>query len=57
MDVVNKQAAATHDRRPWERPAVKRVGTIGAVLQCGGVKHSPNMNDPGDARGKPPGQM
>lgn len=56
MDVVNKQAAATHDRRPWERPAVKRVGTIGAVLQCGGSKHSPNVEDPGDARGKPPGQ-
>jgi hypothetical protein len=56
MDKPDKQAAAMDDRRPWERPTVKRVGTIGAILQMGGAKRSPNVDDPGDATGKPPGQ-
>ena len=55
MDTRNKQApAATPDRRRWERPHLKMVGTIGEVLQGGGGKLSTIGGDPGDNR-KPSG--
>jgi hypothetical protein len=45
----------TRNRRPWESPELKSVGTIGAVLQGGGGKLSPVAADTGDIR-KPKGQ-
>jgi len=49
-----KQTSLTRDRRPWEPPALKTVGTIGEVLQGGGGKTSVSPADPGEAR-KPTG--
>lgn len=56
MDTFNKQARATRDRRPWEPPAVKTVGTIGEVLQGGGGKLSTTGGDSGEPTRKPKGQ-
>ena len=51
MNTLNKPAPRpTQDRRPWEPPAVKTVGTIGEVLQQGGGKPSTIGGDPGDFR-------
>ena len=54
MDKFKEQTPATPQRRPWEPPAVKTVGTISEVLRTGGGKVSPAPNDPGEIR-KPPG--
>jgi len=51
MDTRNKQAAAAPpDRRRWESPRLKMVGTIGEVLQGGGGKLSTVGGDPGENR-------
>ena len=55
MDKRKEQSPATPDRRPWETPGLKTVGTISEVLRTGGGKVSPSPNDPGEIR-KPPGQ-
>jgi hypothetical protein len=50
MNMLDKPAPATRDRRPWEPPALKTVGTIGEVLQQGGGKLSIVAGDPGEGR-------
>jgi len=55
MDKFKEQTPATRERRAWEPPAVKTVGTISEVLRTGGGKVSPSPADPGEVR-KPPGQ-
>jgi hypothetical protein len=51
MNTFNKPAPhPTRDRRPWEPPAVKMVGTIGEVLQGGEGKLSVTGGDPGESR-------
>jgi hypothetical protein len=43
------------ERRPWERPTLKSVGTVGDVLKGGTGKDSVSPADPGEARKpKPP---
>lgn len=42
------------NRRPWRKPDLKAIGSIGSVLHGGGGKLSPSTFDPGDIR-KPPG--
>ncbi len=41
-------------KRAWVRPALTYVGTVGAVLQQGGGKLTPQPGDPGEPR-KPKG--
>ena len=48
MDKFKKQTPA--DRRPWDPPAVKTVGTVSEVLRTGGGKVSPSPADPGEIR-------
>ena len=50
MSTFNKPSLATQDRRPWEPPALKTVGTIAEVLQGGGGKLSTIGGDPGENR-------
>jgi hypothetical protein len=42
-------------RKTWARPAVRKVGTVGEVLQAGGGKLSIQANDPGEVDRKPKG--
>ena len=56
MDDFTSQTHRTRDRRPWQVPAVKAVGTIGEILQGGGGKASVTPADPGETR-KPTGAM
>ena len=57
MNTLNKRTTApTQDRRPWEPPAVKTVGTVGEVLQQGSGKLSKAGGDPGESR-KQTGQV
>ena len=55
MDNLDTRSALTLGRRTWKPPTLKMVGMIGEVLQCGGSKITPNVADPGDGVGKPPG--
>jgi hypothetical protein len=55
MDMLNKLMPETRDRRPWNPPAVKAVGTVGEILLGGGGKTSIMPADPGETR-KPSGQ-
>jgi len=41
-------------KRAWERPKLTYVGKVGAVLQRGGGKLTPEPGDPGEPR-KPKG--
>jgi hypothetical protein len=51
MNTLNEPASSpTRDRRPWEPPTVKTVGTIGEVLQQGVGKTSKVGGDPGESR-------
>lgn len=54
MDAPKEQRSVTRDRRPWERPALKPVGTIGDVLRGGMGKLSITAGDPGETRKEPP---
>jgi hypothetical protein len=54
MDDFSKKEAANRERRPWQAPALKPVGTIEKVLQGGGEKLSRSGGDPGDTRKQPP---
>lgn len=55
MDQFNKRSA-TRNRRRWEPPAVKTLGTIAEIVRGGGAKIlTVTEADPGDT-GKPPGQ-
>ena len=46
---------STPHARVWERPVLREVGRVGAVMQGGGGKLSTSNADPGDPR-KPQGQ-
>jgi hypothetical protein len=46
---------AVQDRRPWQSPELRSVGTLSAILQGGGGKLTPSPNDPGEVF-KPKGQ-
>ena len=50
MTTPNTPVSAVKDRRPWEPPAVRPVGTIGSVLRGGGGKFTTTVGDPGEAR-------
>jgi hypothetical protein len=50
MNTFNKPSFTTSERRPWQPPAVKTVGTISQVLQGGGGKLSTTGGDPGENR-------
>ncbi len=50
MDAFNDSPLAKRDRRPWEAPSVKSVGTIAEVLKGGGGKLSVSGGDPGEHR-------
>jgi hypothetical protein len=50
MDELSKKAAPACDRKPWQPPALKSVGTIEKVLQGGAGKVSLTGGDSGDAR-------
>lgn len=55
---MSEQKPGTSDGgtlRPWERPTVTAVGSVGDVLKSGGGKNSPSPADPGESR-KPKGQ-
>jgi len=54
MENSKKEIRPTQ-RRPWEPPALKTVGTIGRLLQAGGGKLSLAEDDSGDAPFKPKG--
>ncbi len=54
VETVDKVTKA-QSRLIWEAPALKRVGTIGEVLQAGTGKVSVSTADSGDVR-KPRGQ-
>jgi hypothetical protein len=47
MEALNK-GPVVRNRRRWEKPELKSVGNIGAVLQGGGGKLSIISADPGD---------
>jgi isoaspartyl peptidase/L-asparaginase-like protein (Ntn-hydrolase superfamily) len=55
MEAPDKGLEMLQNRRRWEKPELKSVGTVGAVLQGGGGKLSVISADPGDTL-KPPGQ-
>ena len=55
MDNLDTRSALTLGRRKWKPPTLKMVGMIGEVLEAGGSKITPNLADPGDSVGKPPG--
>ena len=50
-----KKPAATPERRPWEQPAARPVGTVSQILEGGGGKASILAADSGDTH-KPYGQ-
>ena len=56
MADINKRRPVTPERRPWEPPTIKSVGTIGQVLQGGGGKLSTTGGDPGENRKQSGGQ-
>jgi hypothetical protein len=50
MDTPPKEASAKRDRRPWETPAMKIIGTISEVVQSSPGKLSVSGGDPGEGR-------
>jgi hypothetical protein len=48
MDKSQKEVDAKRDRRPWERPALKSIGTIADVVQASPGKLSISGGDPGE---------
>jgi len=50
MNTPKTPVSAVKDRRPWVRPTVKTVGTIGGVLRQGGGKFTTTVGDPGEPR-------
>jgi hypothetical protein len=53
MSVSDKAPVASKPQRGWERPAGKKIGTIGELLQGGMGKLSPAPKDPGEDRKVP----
>jgi len=53
MDTQKNRTAVTPERRPWEPPTVKLVGTIGEVVRQGMGKGSATTGDPGEPRKVP----
>lgn len=55
MNTIQNMIPEKRDRRPWNSPAVKTVGTVGEILLGGGGKSSVHPADPGETRKpKPP---
>jgi len=54
MQEIDRGLKVPQNRRQWEKPELKSVGTVGLVLQGGSGKMSVGA-DPGDTL-KPPGQ-
>jgi hypothetical protein len=52
MDQFNEQRSAVRERRPWEPPKVKTVGTITEIVRMAKLSGS---FEPDGSR-KPPGQ-
>jgi hypothetical protein len=48
MDEVSEMHTL-QGRRPWKRPTVTVLGTLGQVLQTGTAKTSPRPGDPGES--------
>ena len=55
MRTVEKQALNAPERRPWEPPSLKAIGTVAEILEGGGGKQSILASDSGDVH-KPNGQ-
>jgi hypothetical protein len=55
MKALDKQTSTTPQRRPWEQPTLKAVGTVGEILEGGSGKASILASDSGDIH-KPNGQ-
>jgi hypothetical protein len=53
MDTSENRTAVAWERRPWEPPTVKSVGTIGEIVRQGGGKVSILSGDPGEPRKVP----
>jgi hypothetical protein len=52
----NKPVENAGAKKSWEDPALRKVGSVGAVLQGGGGKLSIVADDSGDSPRKPKGQ-
>ncbi len=52
----NDSKAKEADKKEWEEPTLRKVGTVGEVLRGGGGKLSVMADDSGDAPRKPKGQ-
>jgi hypothetical protein len=50
MDTLKREHPETGNRRTWEPPSLKTLGTIGEVVQMGGGKLSTVGGDPGESR-------
>ena len=55
MRPLDTKSSTVPPRRPWERPSLREVGTVGEVLEGGEGKASILLADSGDSR-KPKGQ-
>jgi hypothetical protein len=53
MNTFSKQVHAAQNRRLWESPVVKSIGTLGALLECGLGKSSTSPGDPGEVMKNP----
>jgi hypothetical protein len=48
--MLNKLTPETANRRSWNAPTLKAVGTVGEILLGGGGKTSVHPADPGETR-------
>ena len=55
MNASQMDKSLKGQRRPWVRPALQSVGTVGKILEGGTGKSSITLADSGDSR-KPNGQ-
>lgn len=54
--MTNDSKGREQEKKKWEEPTLRKVGTVGAVLHGGGGKLSIMADDSGDAPRKPKGQ-
>lgn len=53
MRTPKNEIVKSVDRKVWNKPQVKVVGTVGKVLRQGGGKLSATTGDPGEPRKVP----
>jgi hypothetical protein len=53
MSTDTRSQVKDHSRQPWQRPALKSVGTVGDVLQGGNGKVTVIVGDPGEPQKVP----